>query len=103
MISSPSIGLRDDVEHVWKPWYAAGRMTIRGERRKSEVVVTADGAPLDWRSSLAVRNHSPTGPAWGYGGTSSRRSWRTASNLPCNRDRVETHVSSSKYRGMVPT
>ncbi len=44
-------------------------MTIRGERRKVEVVVTADGAPLDWRSSLAVRNHSPTGPAWGYGGS----------------------------------
>ena len=44
-------------------------MTIRGERRKSEVVVTADGAPLDWRSSLAVRNHSPTGPAWGCGGS----------------------------------
>ena len=31
--------------------------------------MTADGAPLDWRSSLAVRNHSPTGPAWGYGGS----------------------------------
>ena len=28
--------------------------------------MTVDGAPLDWRSSLAVRNHSPTGPAWGY-------------------------------------
>ena len=37
-------------------------MTIRGERRKGEVLVTVDGAPLDWRSSLAVRNHSPTGP-----------------------------------------
>ena len=33
-------------------------MTIRGERRKGEVVVKADGAPLDWRLSLAVRNHS---------------------------------------------
>ena len=55
-------------------------MTIRGERRKSEVVVTADGAPLDWRSSLAVRNHSPTGPAWGYGG-SGRPSWRWRSRL----------------------
>ncbi len=31
--------------------------------------MTVDGAPLDWRSSLAVRNHSPTGPAWGYGGS----------------------------------
>ena len=30
--------------------------------------MTVGGAPLDWRSSLAVRNHSPTGPAWGYGG-----------------------------------
>ena len=44
-------------------------MTIRGERRKDDVLVTVDGAPLDWRSSLAVRNHSPTGPAWGYGGS----------------------------------
>ena len=44
-------------------------MTIRGERRKGEVLVTVDGAPLDWRSSLAVRNHSPTRPAWGYGGS----------------------------------
>ena len=48
-------------------------MTIRGERRKGEVVVTADGAPLDWRSSLAVRNHSPTGPTWGYGGSGPAR------------------------------
>ena len=45
------------------------RMTIRGARRKGEVLITVDGAPLDWRSSLAVRNHSPTGPAWGYGGS----------------------------------
>ena len=44
-------------------------MTIRGERRKGEVLITVDGGPLDWRSSLAVRNHSPTGPAWGYGGS----------------------------------
>ena len=44
-------------------------MTIRGERRKGEVLITVGGAPLDWRSSLAVRNHSPTGPAWGYGGS----------------------------------
>ena len=32
-------------------------------------LVTVDGRPLDWRASLAVRNHSPTGPAWGYGGS----------------------------------
>lgn len=40
-----------------------------GERRAGEVLVTVDGAPLDWRSSLAVRNHAPTGPPWGYGGS----------------------------------
>ena len=44
-------------------------MKIRGERRKGEVLITTDGAPLDWRASLAVRNHSPTGPAGGYGGS----------------------------------
>ena len=44
-------------------------MTIRGERRNGDVLITANGAPLDWRSSLAVRNHSPKGPAWSYGGS----------------------------------
>ena len=29
--------------------------------------------PLDWRASLAVRNHSPTGPAWGFGGSGPAR------------------------------
>ena len=43
---------------------AAGRS---GGRAK--VLVTVDGVPLDWRASMAVRNHSPTGPAWGYGGS----------------------------------
>ena len=38
-------------------------------RPGGEVLITVGGAPLDWRSSLAVRNHSPTGPAWGYGGS----------------------------------
>ena len=28
----------------------------------STFLVTVDGAPLDWRASLAVRSHSPTGP-----------------------------------------
>ena len=44
-------------------------MLIRGERRGADVLVTVDGDPLDWRASLAVRSHSPTGPAWGYGGS----------------------------------
>ena len=43
-------------------------MTIRGEKGKGEVLITVDGASLDLRSSLAVRNYWPTGPAWGYGG-----------------------------------
>ena len=44
-------------------------MLIRDEKRKGKVLVTVDGAPMDWRSSLAARNHSPTGPAWGCGGS----------------------------------
>ena len=42
-----------------------------GPRRETqgEVLITVDGAPLDCGHSLAVRNPSPTGPAWGYGGS----------------------------------
>ena len=54
-----------------KPW---GRGTLpagEGPRRETrgEVLITVDGAPLDGGVSLAVRNPSPTGPAWGYGGS----------------------------------
>ena len=59
-----SSGLRAAVEAHLGPWYAADP-TIRGERRKGEVLITVACAPLDWRSSLAVRNYSPTGLAWG--------------------------------------
>ena len=31
--------------------HAAGRMTIRDERRNGEVLVTVDGSPLDWRAA----------------------------------------------------
>lgn len=44
-------------------------MLIRGERRNGEVRVTIGGKLLDWWLSLAVRNHSPTGPEWGHGGS----------------------------------
>ena len=37
-----------------------GVVMIRGERRSGEALVTVDGAVLDWRSSLTVRNASPT-------------------------------------------
>ena len=67
-IPSPSHGFRGDFEPASRPCYAVP-MTIRGERRQGEVLVTVDGTPLDWRASLAVRNHSPTGPAWGYSGS----------------------------------
>jgi len=43
-------------------------MTIRGDRRDGEVLVTVDGAPLDCSASLAVQNHSLSGIEWGHGG-----------------------------------
>ena len=46
-------------------------MLIRGEQRHGEVLVTIGGELLDWRLSLAARNHSPTGPEWGHGGSGS--------------------------------
>ena len=63
-----------DFEPASRPCYAAGPMTIRGERRQREVLVTVDGTPLDWRALLVVRNHSPTGPAWGYSGSGPAQS-----------------------------
>lgn len=42
---------------------------VTGRRVDGEGRVEIDGAPLDWEASLAVRNHSPTGPEWGYGGS----------------------------------
>jgi len=40
-------------------------MTIRGARREGEVLVTVDGAPLDWRSSLAVPESLADGSSLG--------------------------------------
>ena len=38
-----------------EPFHAAESMTIRGEER-GQILIT-DGVSMDWRSSLAVRNH----------------------------------------------
>ena len=46
-----------------------GPDTIRAVRAAAEPEVTVGGEPLDWRASLAVRNHSPSGVEWGYGGS----------------------------------
>ena len=46
-----------------------GPGTIHAVRGDDDSVVTIGGKPLDWRASLAVRNHSPTGPEWGYNGS----------------------------------
>lgn len=43
--------------------------TIRAVRGNVEPEVTIGGQPLDWRASLAVRNHSPSGVEWGYNGS----------------------------------
>ena len=48
-----------------------GPDTIRAVRGPAEAEVTVGGEPLDWRTSLAVRNHSPSGVEWGYGGSGS--------------------------------
>lgn len=46
---------------------------IRGRRRPGGARVHVDGEPLApgsplWETSLCLRNHSPTGPEWGYAG-----------------------------------
>ena len=46
-----------------------GPDTIHAVRGPVEPEVTIGGEPLDWRASLAVRNHSPSGIEWGYSGS----------------------------------
>ena len=46
-----------------------GRDVIHAVRGAVEPEVTVGGEPLDWRTSLAVRDHSPSGIEWGYGGS----------------------------------
>ena len=42
---------------------------MQGDRGTGKVLTTVDAASLHWRSSLALRTHSPTGLAWGYRGS----------------------------------
>ena len=42
---------------------------IYGHRGPEEATAWIDGEPLDWRSSLDVRRHSPAGIEWGYAGS----------------------------------
>lgn len=44
-------------------------MEIIATRTNGQASVTVDGQPLDWERSLELRNHSPTGVEWGYGGS----------------------------------
>ena len=48
-------------------------MTFRGVRQDDRVLVTRDGAPLDWRASLALRHISPTGVEWAFLGSGPRQ------------------------------
>ena len=42
---------------------------VYGHRGPEEATAWIDGEPLDWRSSLDVRCHSPVGIEWGYAGS----------------------------------
>lgn len=45
------------------------RRVIRGTRASGEPVVTIGGVTLTPDASLEIRNHSPDGFEWGYGGS----------------------------------
>jgi hypothetical protein len=48
--------------------------TIVGRRGANGCSWTVDGEPVELGPSLAVRNHSPTGFEWGYGGSGPAQS-----------------------------
>ena len=54
---------------VQEPTPEPHRGQVSGRRYPGDVEVSVDGEPLDWRASLAVQNHSPCGPEWGYRGS----------------------------------
>ena len=47
--------------------YPRGRAC--GRRIGNEIEISVDARPLDWRRSLEVACHSPSGPEWGYRGS----------------------------------
>lgn len=44
-------------------------LVFQGARNDHGVIVTLNGKELEMDISLALRNHSPDGPEWGYGGS----------------------------------
>lgn len=53
-----------------EPRHQRPQSIYTGDRDQlGNVVVCADGLMLDWESTLKLRNHSPTGPEWGYCGS----------------------------------
>ena len=51
---------------LWYP-FLTGDITIRGDFASGNVWL--NGAPVPLQPSLTLRNHSPTGFSWGYGGS----------------------------------
>ena len=72
---------------------AYGTPPIKIEGCRATGVVTIDGRPLDPARSQAVRNHSPDGFSWGYGGSGPSQL-----ALAIMLELVDQHVAEGLYQ-----
>ena len=70
------------------------RIGRNGERRKGVVVITVDGT--------LVRNHSPTGPAWGYGGSGPAQLALAILLVVADEATAERFYQQSKWSAIAP-
>ena len=76
---------------------------IRGWRDPiHRTVVQIDDEPLDWESSLEVRNHSPTGVEWGYPGSGPSQLALAILLALVDRDVALIHYQEFKRQIIVP-
>ena len=73
-----------------------GADSLCGVRGTDESKVTVAGKPVDWRASLAVRNHSPTGPEWGYNGSGPAQLALAILLAVTDRETAERHYQEFK-------
>ncbi|MDE2907247.1 MAG: DUF6166 domain-containing protein, partial [Acidobacteriota bacterium] len=73
-----------------------GADTLCAVRGADDSKVTIAGNPLDWQASLAVRNHSPTGPEWGYNGSGPAQLALAILLAVTDRETAERHYQEFK-------
>ena len=71
-------------------------ITIKGIFQDYNVFI--NGEPLDWESSLKIRNHSPSGPSWSYAGSGCAQMALAILNIYLPSDQAQSIYQSFKFK-----